>query len=75
MLRWWNGIHGGLKILCSYELAGSNPALSTKETDSQKWVCFFVYCGYGIQTSQVRKRSEIARYDRHPALSTNKNSS
>ena len=29
MLRWWNGLHTALKMLRSYELAGSNPALST----------------------------------------------
>ena len=26
---WWNGIHGGLKILCPYGLAGSIPAPPT----------------------------------------------
>jgi hypothetical protein len=30
MPRWWNGIHEGLKILCLYGLAGSNPARGTK---------------------------------------------
>lgn len=27
---WWNGIHGGLKILCLYRLAGSSPAPPTR---------------------------------------------
>lgn len=29
MLRWWNGIHGRLKIFCPYGLVGSNPTRST----------------------------------------------
>ena len=37
MPGWWNGIHGGLKILCPHGRAGSNPAPGTKE---QKFVNF-----------------------------------
>jgi hypothetical protein len=29
MPGWWNGIHEGLKILCFYELVGSNPTPGT----------------------------------------------
>lgn len=30
MPRWWNGIHGGLKILCPHGLVGSSPTLGTR---------------------------------------------
>jgi hypothetical protein len=45
MGRWWSGIHEGLKIPWSKDLAGSNPARPTRK--GLAFCQFFSVCGQG----------------------------